>query len=260
VAGLLRALHRIEPDRRAFLQAREQLVLCNQRLVLQQVRRYQDQGVAAGDLVQEGNLGLVRAAERFDHRLGFRFSTYAIWWIRQALMRAVSEQSGDIRHPYNQFERYGKVHKASRQFVQMHGRDPRPEEIEELSGLDAAQIASTLEAGRAVASLQQPTGEEKDRPLSSFIADTEGESPCAQVERRERLAQLERSLEELPERESRILRLRYGLGHEREHTLDEIGHQFDLTRERIRQLEARALERLRLPHHARLRECLELAG
>ena len=236
-------------------------MLCNQRLVLQQVRRYQDQGgVAAGDLAQEGNLGLVRAAERFDHRLGFRFSTYAIWWIRQALMRAVSEQSGDIRHPYNQFERYGKVHKASRQFAQMHGRDPRPDEIEELSGLDAAQIATTLEAGRAVASLQQPTGDEQDRPLSSFIADTAGESPCEQAERRERLVQLERSLEELPERESRILRLRFGLGHEREHTLDEIGDRFDLTRERIRQLEARALERLRLPHHASLRECLELAG
>lgn len=254
---LLRTGRALEDERATFLAARERFVAANQRLVFHLTKRFEGRGVSRDDLVQEGNLGLVRAAEQFDHRLGFRFSTYAVWWVRQALARAVAEQAGDIRLPYVQYERVGKVSRATRNFLQAFGREPTPEELASRTELSERQVETTLGAGRAVASLQQPAGQSGDQPLGNFMADEQTDSPCEAAERRELIEQLAGLVDDLPEREAGILRLRFGMDGQREHTLEEIGQMFELTRERIRQLEARALNRLRKPSQRRLLDCLE---
>ncbi len=231
--------------------ARDHLTKANSRLVVSIAKKYMGQGVPFLDLIQEGNLGLMKAVDKFDYKRGYKFSTYATWWIRQAVTRAIADQGRTIRVPVHMSDRIRKLYRVSRELEQTLGREPTPKEIAEVMDLSPQKVRWMLRISRRPLSLEKPVGEDGDSELGSFIEDEDTPTPLDTATHDLLRKELESALATISPREARILRLRFGLIDGRAHTLEELGQKFGLTRERIRQIEGEALRRLRHPSRAR---------
>lgn len=248
IVKLRRTLERIEQGEERASRARRKLIESNLRLVVSIARRYINCGLPFLDLIQEGNIGLMRAVEKFEYQRGYKFSTYATWWIRQAITRALADQSRIIRIPVHMTETINRLIRASRLLVQELGREPFPEEIAEKVGMPDDKVARILKIAKDPISLETPIGDEEDGRLMDFIEDTTTSSPLEALQMKELKQILKGALSSvLNGREERIVRLRFGIGREREHTLEEVGREFKVTRERIRQIEVKAVKKLKHP-------------
>ncbi len=246
---LMAALSVIEKHDRVVRQAKKELMEANLRLVVSVAKRYLGSELGLLDLVQEGNIGLMKAVDRFQYRRGFKFSTYATWWIRQAITRAIADHSRTIRIPVHMVETLNRISRVNRMLVNEMGREPTPEELARRTGVPARKVRLILESSRKPLSLETPIGEDSD--LGDFLEDKTAESPNETLITQDLTTQVERALSTLSPKEKEILRLRFGIGEEGEHTLEEVGRRFSVTRERIRQIETKALRKLRHPLRGR---------
>jgi len=244
---LRQLLRRVEDGLQKAKQAKTELIEANLRLVVSIAKKYTNRGLQFLDLIQEGNIGLMKAVDKFEYQRGYKFSTYATWWIRQAITRAIADQARTIRIPVHMIETINKLIRTSRQLVQELGREPMPEEIAERMELPVDKVRKILRIAKEPISLETPIGEEEDSHLGDFIEDKKAVNPSDAVVRLNLVERTRRALAMLTPREEKVLRMRFGIGEKADHTLEEVGRDFHVTRERIRQIEAKALRKLRHP-------------